>query len=114
MKITSRLENDIVVFDIDGEIKRPPDIADITLHQLVKEQLDAGRRKILMNFSQVAFIDSFGVGEILASHISVGNIGGQLKLTRLSKKLFLIFQVTGLSRVLHITDDEAAALQDFR
>jgi anti-anti-sigma factor len=112
MKITSRLQNDIMVFDIDGEIKRS-DISDITLHQLVKEQLDAGRRKILMNFARVEFIDSFGVGEILASHISVSNIGGKLKLTRLSKKLYLIFQVTGLIRVLHITDDEDAALKDF-
>jgi stage II sporulation protein AA (anti-sigma F factor antagonist) len=111
MKITSRLQNDILIFDIDGEIKRSPDITDITLHQLVKEQLDAGRRK--MNFAQVEFIDSYGVGEILASHISVSNIGGKLKLVRLSKKLFLIFQVTGLIRVLHIADDEDTALKDF-
>ncbi len=113
MKITSRLQDDIMVFDIDGEIKRPPDITEISLHQLVKEQLDAGHRKILMNFSRVEFIDSYGVGEILASHISVSNIGGQLKLARLSKKLFLIFQVTGLIRVLHISDDENTALKGF-
>jgi len=112
MKIASRQQNDIVIFEIDGEIKRS-DTTDFTLHQLVKEQLDAGRRKILMNFAQVEFIDSFGVGEILASHISVNNIGGKLKLARLSKKLYLIFQVTGLTRVLDISEDEDAALKDF-
>lgn len=112
MKITSRLQDDIVIFDIDGEIKRS-DVSDITLHQLVKEQLDVGRRKVLLNFAGVEFIDSFGVGEILASYISVSNIGGKLKLVRLSKKLYLIFQVTGLIRVLNIFDDEAAALADF-
>jgi anti-anti-sigma factor len=112
MKITSRQQNDIVIFDIDGEIKRS-DICDFTLHQLVKEQLDAGRRKILLNFEQVDFIDSFGVGEILASYISISNLGGKLKLVRLSKKLYLIFQVTGLIRVLDIREDEDAALKSF-
>jgi anti-sigma B factor antagonist len=112
MKITSRLLNDIVIFDIDGEIKRS-DITDITLHQLVKDQLDAGRRKILLNFEQVEFIDSFGVGEILASYISIHNLGGKLKLVRISKKLYLIFQVTGLTRVLDISEDEEAALKSF-
>jgi len=112
MKITSRLQNDILIFDIEGEIKRS-DITDITLHQLVKEQLDAGRRKILLNFEQVEFIDSFGVGEILASYISIHNLGGKLKLVRISKKLYLIFQVTGLTRVLDISEDEDAALKSF-
>ena len=112
MKITSRQHDDIVIFDIGGEIKRS-DTADFTLHQLVKEQLDSGRRKILLNFEQVEFIDSFGVGEILASYISIHNLGGKLKLVRISKKLYLIFQVTGLTRVLDISEDEDAALKSF-
>jgi anti-anti-sigma factor len=110
MKIASRLQNDVVIFDIAGEIKRS-DITDVTLHQLVKEQLDAGHRKILLNFEQVEFIDSFGVGEILQSYISIHNLGGRLKLVRISKKLYLIFQVTGLIRVLDISEDEDAALK---
>jgi anti-sigma B factor antagonist len=112
MKIESRFQNDVVIFDIEGEIKRS-DITDLTLHQLVKEQLDAGRRKILLNFEQVEFIDSFGVGEILASYISTHNLGGKLKLVRISKKLYLIFQVTMLTKVLDIFEDEEAALKSF-
>lgn len=112
MKIASRFQNDVVIFDIEGEIKRS-DVTDLTLHQLVKEQLDAGRRKILLNFEQVEFIDSFGVGEILASYISTHNLGGKLKLVRISKKLYLIFQVTMLTKVLDIFEDEEAALKSF-
>jgi anti-anti-sigma factor len=59
----------------------------------------------------VKFIDSFGVGEILASYISTHNLGGKLKLVKLSQKLFVVFQVTGLTNVLDIVDDEASALQ---
>jgi anti-anti-sigma factor len=114
MKITSRYQDDVAIFDIEGEIKRRPGSDDdLSLHQLVKEHLDTGRRKILLNFDRVGFIDSYGVGEILASYISIHNIGGQLKLVRISKKLYLIFQVTGLTRVLDISEDESAALKSF-
>jgi len=112
MDIKTRDYNSVVIFDIDGEIRRS-DMTDATLHQLVKSQLERGRRDILLNFENVEFVDSFGVGEILASYISTNNLGGKLKLVRISKKLYLIFQVTGLVRVLEIYDDEDAALKSF-
>ncbi|HCS46725.1 MAG TPA: hypothetical protein DIW61_00095 [Candidatus Aminicenantes bacterium] len=112
MRIVARHKNDIVIFDLEGEIKRS-DITDLTLHQLVKEQLDGGKRKILLNFDAVEFIDSFGVGEILASYISTHNLGGKLKLVKISKKLFLIFQVTMLTKVLDIYEEEETALKSF-
>jgi anti-sigma B factor antagonist len=113
MTITKRVKSDVVIFDVDGEIKRT-DITDTTLHDLVKAVLEEGRRFILLNFEKVGFIDSFGVGEILASYISTHNLGGQLKLARISKKLYLIFQVTMLTKVLEIFEDEDAALHSFR
>ena len=112
MVIGTREKNDVLIFDIEGEIRRS-DITDITLHQLVKDQLENGRKKILLNFEKVEFIDSFGVGEILASYISTHNLGGKLKLIKISKKLFLVFQVTMLTKVLEIFDDEKIALDSF-
>jgi anti-anti-sigma factor len=75
--------------------------------------LDSGKRNILLNFQNVDFIDSFGVGEILASYISTHNLGGKLKLAKISKKLFLVFQVTMLTKVLEIFDEEEIALDSF-
>jgi len=112
MMINKREKNSIVIFDIEGEIRRS-DITDVTLHQLVKEQLEAGKKQILLNFDKVEFIDSFGVGEILASYISTHNLGGQLKLARISKKLYLVFQITMLTKVLDIHNEEDSALQSF-
>lgn len=112
MLINTREKNNIVIFDIEGEIKRS-DITDVTLHQLVKDQLNRGKKNILLNFKNVEFIDSFGVGEILASYISTHNLGGKLKIAKISKKLYLVFQVTMLTKVLEIFDDENMALDSF-
>ncbi len=112
MEISAREKNDVIIFDIEGEIRRS-DVSDVTLHQLVKDQLDTGKRNILLNFKNVEFIDSFGVGEILASYISTHNLGGKLKIAKISKKLYLIFQVTMLTKVLDIFEDEEVALESF-
>lgn len=112
MIIKKRQQGPVAVFDVEGEIKRS-EASDQTLHQTVKEQLETGGRHILLNLEKVRFIDSFGVGEILASYISTQNLGGKFKLARISKKLFLIFDVTMLTRVLEIFDSEEAALQSF-
>ena len=112
MEINTREKTDVIIFDIEGEIRRS-DITDLTLHQLVKDQLDAGKRNILLNFQSVDFIDSFGVGEILASYISTHNLGGKLKLAKISKKIYLVFQVTMLTKVLEIFDEEEIALDSF-
>ncbi|MBU1339779.1 MAG: STAS domain-containing protein [Acidobacteria bacterium] len=112
MNILSREKNEVIVFDIQGEIRRS-DISDSTLHQLVKDQLETGKRRILLNFENVQFIDSFGVGEVLASYISTHNLGGELKIARISKKLYIIFQVTMLTKVLDIYDSEDLAMDSF-
>jgi len=112
MEIHAREKDDVVIFDIEGEIRRS-DVTNVTLHQLVKDQLDEGKRNILLNFEDVEFIDSFGVGEILASYISTHNLGGKLKIAKISKKLYLVFQVTMLTKVLEIFDEEELALNSF-
>jgi anti-anti-sigma factor len=112
MVIKTREKGDVVIFDIEGEIRRS-DMSETTVHELVKDRLESGTRNILFNFEKVEFIDSFGVGEILASYISTQNLGGKLKLARISKKLYLVFQVTMLTKVLEIFDSEESAMQNF-
>jgi anti-anti-sigma factor len=112
MVIKTREKGDVVIFDIEGEIRRS-DMSETTLHALVKNRLEEGTKNILFNFEKVEFIDSFGVGEILASYISTQNLGGKLKLARISKKLYLVFQVTMLTKVLEIFDSEESAMQNF-
>jgi anti-sigma B factor antagonist len=103
MIIKTREIDNIVVFDVEGEIRRT-DTAQETLHSLVEAQLDRGRRNVLLNLGGVEFIDSFGVGQILASYISTQNLGGRLKLC----------QITMLTTVLEIHEDCDRALESFR
>ncbi len=112
MEINLRKEDNVVIFDIKGEIRRS-DMGNVSLHHIVKEQLDSDNSHILLNLKKVEFIDSFGVGEILASFISTQDIGGKLKLTQISKKLHVVFEITMLTKVFEIFKDENSALESF-
>jgi len=112
MEITTRDAGHVIIVDIKGEICRS-EVGKTTLHEFVKHQLESGRRNILLNFAGVAFVDSFGVGEILASYTSTQNLGGKMKLACVPNKMNLVFKITWLDHVFEIFDNEAAALQTF-
>ncbi len=110
MVVRTREIGGIVVFDIGGDVTRSQPLL---LHQAVKTMLEQGKIRILLNFEKMGFIDSSGIGEIVASHTSVTNIGGEIKLARISPRLRLILEITGIIEVLSIYDTVEAALADF-
>ncbi len=112
MPIRWREKGDIVVFDLVGELRYGEDLTP-SIHQLIGEQLATGKHKILLNFAAVDFIDSYGIGDIVAAHVSVQKKKAQLKLAALSPKIWLIFNYSGLTRNLDIYDSEEQALRSF-
>ena len=114
MRISVKKQNDVVIFDIEGDFTRI-NIKDVTLQDLVKDQLNVGRKNILFNFAKVTAIDSFCVGEILSSYISIHNSGGKLLRANTPGKIQMIFEVTGLEPIIpnqESIDAALASLQD--
>lgn len=112
MDIKIRELNDIVIIDIGGDI-RQYEVKGISLYQHVKDQLQAGKRNILINFANVDFIDSLGVGDLLSSYVSTNNLGGKIKLIKVAPKIHLILQVTLMDRLFEFFEDEDAAIKSF-
>jgi anti-anti-sigma factor len=112
MSIKMRDKGGIVIADLAGEIRLTDDQIP-SLHRLIAEQLAEGKSDILLNFSRVDFIDSYGIGDVVASYLAVKEKKGRFKLAGLSPKIWLIFHYSGLTRILEIFDNEEKALQSF-
>jgi len=82
------------------------------LRDTVNELLAEGRSSILLDFSQVGFIDSQGIGLLIRAWMSADK-GGKLKLFSLSPRVREILEITGLLKVMESFDDIGAALQSF-
>ncbi|MGA2362194.1 MAG: STAS domain-containing protein [Candidatus Aminicenantales bacterium] len=108
MVINTREVGDVIIYDLKGRVCRTASEGQ-TLHQFVKLDLGKGKRNFLFNFQNVEFIDSFRAGEILASYISISNIGGNLKLACIPEKLLSLFITGGHDFMLY--ENEEAALK---
>ena len=110
--LTSRIVGDVAVFDVEGElsITRCPVP---TLQDLAKDQLDRGMRKILFNFEKTVFVDSCGVGQLIATFTSAQNVGGSLKLAAVPQRLYLVLKITKIIDIVRVYPDETTALESF-
>ena len=84
IKATTRQVNGVTVVDINGRITLGEGSS--TLRETVRDLFNSGERKILLNLSDVSYIDSSETGELVSCFATVTNQGGQLKLLHLTKR----------------------------
>ena len=111
MTASTRQVGDVTIVDLSGKIKLGEGSS--ILRDAVKELLRKDQKKILLNLANINYIDSSGVGELVAAFTSVLRQGGELKLLRLTQKVTDILQITKLYTVFHVLDDENAAVAAF-
>ena len=111
MKIEMRTIGDVRILDCSGKITLGE--GTMSIRNMVRELLQGGAKKIILNLADINYIDSAGVGELVSTYTTVVNGGGALKLLNLTKKLRDLLTITKLLTVFDVFDDEKAALAGF-
>jgi anti-sigma B factor antagonist len=109
--MTDRVVDGVDVVAMEGRIVLGEEST--ALREKVKSLLAAGKKKIVLNMSNVTYIDSSGLGALVASHTSAKSQGASLKLSHLGAKFQEILQVTKLVTVFDVYPTEAAAIAGF-
>jgi anti-sigma B factor antagonist len=112
MQTGTRQVEGVTVVDLVGRITIGE--GNVTLREIVADLLASGRNKILLNLSQVEYVDSSGVGELVRSFATIRKHGGQMKLANVHRKVQELLEATHLHRVFDIHKDESSAIQSFR
>jgi anti-sigma B factor antagonist len=111
MKIDTRTVGDVHVLDCNGKITLGE--GTMAIRNTVREVLKNGGKKIVLNLSEVNYIDSSGIGELVSTFTTVTNQGGQLKLLNLTKKIHELLQITKLLTVFSVYLSEQDAIASF-
>jgi len=111
MKIEIRTIGDVRILDCSGKITLGE--GTMSIRNTVRDVLQSGAKKILLNLADISYIDSSGVGELVSSYTTTVNKGGKLKLVKLTNKLRELLTITKLLTVFEIYDDEKDALASF-
>ena len=111
VKLTTRQVGDVSVIDAVGRLTLGE--AASTFRDTIRDLATKGNKKLLLNLSDVSYIDSSGIGEMVSGFTTVTNQGGQLKLLGLSKRVKDLLQITKLYTVFEVFEDEATAVRSF-
>ena len=111
MQAAVRHVEDIAIIDISGRITLGE--GNVMLRESIRQLLEKGNKKIILNLHGVGYVDSSGVGELVKSYTTIRSHGGQMKLVSLSQRLHDLLQLTRLYTVFDIQVDEASAIQSF-
>ena len=103
-------QNGVTVVDVEGQLivgNRQE------LKQKVLEELEAGGRKFLIDFSSTGYIDSSGLGVLVSLSKKIREQGGELRLSSLNEDLRTLFELTKLDTLFRITDTKEQAMDGF-
>jgi anti-sigma B factor antagonist len=113
LKIHTRSNvNGITILDLSGRITLGE--GSVTIRDAVRDELEEGVTKILLNLGDVSYIDSSGIGELVSAFTTIKNRGGELKLVNLTKKMHDLLQITKLYTVFDVYEDESEAIASFK
>jgi anti-sigma B factor antagonist len=112
LKINQREIDGVAVLALEGRIVLGEESN--ALREAVKAHLAKGQKKIVLNMDNVTYIDSAGLGTLVAAHHSAKQQGAGLRLCNLGSKFQEVLQVTKLLTVFDVYDNEKQALDSFR
>jgi anti-sigma B factor antagonist len=111
MQTAIREINGVTIVDVSGRITLGE--GNVMLREIVRELVENGKKRILLNLGEVQYVDSSGVGELVKTYTTIRNQGGQLKLVNLSKRVHDLLEMTRLYAVFDIEKEEASAIRSF-
>jgi anti-sigma B factor antagonist len=83
------------------------------LRKLIHDTLESGKKNILLNMAEVVYLDSSGLGELVAAYTSATRYGGKLKLMKLTQRVQDVVQLTKVYRIIEVFPDEDSAVRSF-
>lgn len=110
-KATCRQAGAVTIVDISGSLMLGESSA--VLRAAISDLIIQGRRQIILNFRDVTDIDSAGVGELVSVFTTLKKQEGHVKLLNPPKKINDMLELTRLSTVFRVYNDEALALRSF-
>ena len=111
MHVEVRQTKDVVILDLKGRLTAG--LGDQILRDAIDELLAEGRRRILLNLSEVSFVDSAGVGELVAGLKTARRFGADLKLLNVGDRVYSTLDMARLLPTFETYRDETEAVLSF-
>lgn len=109
MKFIKKEAYNAIVIEIKGKLMGGPEAAEF--HDLLQETIDADKKNIVIDMSDVKYVNSSGIGILIRGYTTMRNAGGDMKLSAISDKVNGVLSITKLDQIFEYfpTPEEAAS-----
>jgi anti-sigma B factor antagonist len=111
MTIQERRVGPVTILALSGRLVL--DDGDALLRQSVDDLVARGQLRIIADLTDLDYVDSAGIGVLIAKYLSVRRKGGDLKLLRLSSRTHHALEITHLLTVFETFESEEDAVRSF-
>ena len=111
LEVKERQAGDVTILDMSGAVRIGE--GSVALRDAIRRLAEEGKKKMLLNLAGVSYVDSSGIGELIANYTTVKRQGGQLKLLNLTDRIQNLLVITKLLTVFDSYDNETEALKSF-
>ena len=111
MKVNREEKDGVVVLRLDGKLMGGPDAEQIG--GAIRESVGEGKKHVLIDLAKVSWVNSTGLGILIANYTTLKREGGMLKLVNVSKRIESILMVTKLNTIFDAYTEEQEALNSF-
>ena len=99
----------VTILDLEGDVTINAGTS--ALRRETRRLIAAGRPEILLNLARIRYVDSSGLGEMVAAQLAARRPGGRVALLAPPPNVREVFKVTRMAQVFDIYEDEASALR---
>jgi anti-anti-sigma factor len=112
LNITTRDVSGVMIIDLDGQIDGGPD--SVKIHELIKQDLERGKKRFVLNLKNVKWLNSLGAGVLIAAYASAKRKEATLKVFGVADRVEAVLKTCGLiPEVFDVYQDEKDALKSF-
>jgi len=111
MKARTVLSGKIAIIEIKGSLIGDGDTDQ--LRALVNDFIEQGNKCLVINLQKVNYLNSSGIGAIIASHASYKKNGGEVRLAGVTNNVQNLLVVTKLIDVFEVFDTVNQAVESF-
>jgi anti-anti-sigma factor len=111
LKLATRDEGDIKIIDLGGDFTL---FADEAVNSTIKPLINKGVMKIVLNFSEVGYINSSGIAIIIGLVTLLSNKGGRFRAYGLTPHFQKVFNMVGLTQYMDLFENEEEAVKSFK
>jgi len=111
MQVIERRIGDVTILQLIGRLEL--ETGDLILRDTINRLVEEGQVKLVLDMKEVTRLDSAGIGMLVSKYLTVRRAGGTIKLLHPTERTDHLMDITKLTTVFQVFDDEASAVKSF-